>query len=45
MVGVGIREEGKAVVTNYAPDGQVCPQAEALGTTLGNLLEKFLKDL
>ncbi|MCL2173967.1 VWA domain-containing protein [Candidatus Saccharibacteria bacterium] len=42
VVGVGITEEGKSVLTTYAPDAQVAKQATDLPLVLADLLQEHL---
>lgn len=45
VVGVGITEEGNAVLTTYAPDAQVVEDVSKLPVAIGNLLKEHLKDI
>src|SRR3989344_1514322 len=45
VVGVGVSQEGAAVVRTYAPDGKVAYKVSDLPQTVENLLEEFLSDL
>lgn len=45
VVGVGVSQEGSAVVRTYAPDGKVAYKVSDLPQTIENLLEEFLSDL
>jgi len=45
VVGVGITKSGEPIKTTYAPDGRVSEKAADLGSTIGELLKEYLKDL
>ena len=45
VVGVGITKSGEPIRTTYALDGRVSEKAADLGSTLGELLKEYLKDL
>jgi hypothetical protein len=45
VIGVGITEEGRPVVSTYAPNALVVPDVAKLPFVLGDLLKEHLKDL
>lgn len=45
MIGIGITESGKSVLTTYSPDARLCERVGDLAVVLADLLKEHLKDI